>query len=135
MLRRIEPFPTSDLVPYDTAYLSGFVVEHYQVVLIDAARTARQSMDHRLERLCASEVPGDTYRNLQIQPRYSGQTFKHILVPVWKLAYDYGGRSFQVLVNGYTGKMVGRYPKSPWKIFMLVALAAALVALVVIFAL
>ena len=26
-------FPTKDLVPYDTAFLSGFVVEHYQVVL------------------------------------------------------------------------------------------------------
>ena len=33
----IEPFPTAELVPYDTAFLSGHVVEHYQVVLNEAA--------------------------------------------------------------------------------------------------
>ena len=38
LLRGIEPFPTKELVPYDTAFLSGFVVEHYQVVLLDAAK-------------------------------------------------------------------------------------------------
>ena len=38
----IEPFPTKELVPYDTAFLSGFVVEHYQVVLLDAAKQARE---------------------------------------------------------------------------------------------
>ncbi|MEZ5331723.1 MAG: hypothetical protein R2991_06650 [Thermoanaerobaculia bacterium] len=48
LLRAVEPFPTTDLVPYDTAYLSGFVVEHYRVVLIDAARRSREQMERRL---------------------------------------------------------------------------------------
>jgi len=43
-----------------------------------------------------------------------------VLVPVWLLSYTYGPRSYQVVVNGYTGRMAGRYPKSPWKIFFLV---------------
>ncbi|MDA1092182.1 MAG: zinc ribbon domain-containing protein [Acidobacteria bacterium] len=133
LLRQVEPFPTSDLVPYDTAYLSGFVVEHYQVVLFDAAQIGRDAMHRQLERLCGSEVPGDTYRNLHIQPQYSGQTFKHILVPVWNLVYDYGSSAYQVLVNGYTGKMTGRYPKSPWKIAGLVAVISLLLLLIAIF--
>lgn len=133
LLRQVEPFPTSDLVPYDTAYLSGFVVEHYQVVLFDAAQIGRDAMHRQLERLCGSEVPGDTYRNLHIQPQYSGQTFKHILVPVWNLVYDYGSSAYQVLVNGYTGKMTGRDPKSPWKIAGLVAVISLLLLLVAIF--
>jgi len=119
LLSRIEPFPTNDLVPYETAYLSGFVVEHYQVVLVDAYEQARGSMDERLRALCARAVPGDTHRNLVIDPRYSGQTFKQILVPVWMLKYDYGKRAFRVLANGYTGAIAGDYPKSRWKIFFL----------------
>jgi len=90
-------------------------------------------MRRQLEKLCDSEVPGDTYGNLRIQPRYSGQTFKHILVPVWNLVYDYGPRSYQVLVNGYTGTMAGEYPKSPWKIAGLVAFVALLAILVAVF--
>ena len=44
LLRKIEPFPTPDLVPYDAAMLSGFVVEHYQIVLLDAAERSIQQM-------------------------------------------------------------------------------------------
>ncbi len=130
LLRGVEPFPTrTDLVPYDTAYVSGYVVEHYKVVLIDAAKRARESMEHQLRALCAREVPGDTHRGLQIDPRYSGETFKHVLVPVWLLTYDYHGRPFQVVVNGYSGKIAGRYPKSGWKIFFLILLIVFLVAM------
>jgi hypothetical protein len=76
-------------------------------------------------------VPGDTYRNLRIDPQFSGETFKHVLVPVWVLSYTYGAKAFQVLANGCTGVLAGQYPKSPWKVLLLVlaALAAILVIL------
>jgi hypothetical protein len=131
LLRAVEPFPTKELVPYDTAFLSGFVVEHYQVVLIEAAQRSQEQMHQKLMALCAAEVPGDTYRNLRIEPEYSGQTFKHILVPIWLLAYTYGPKRFQVVVNGYTGTIAGRYPKSIWKI-LFVTLVILLIVLVVL---
>ncbi len=134
LLRRVEPFPTNDLVPYDTAYLSGFMVEHYQVVLFDAAKRARESMDGKLHSMCASAIPGDTYRGLQVQSDYQGETFKHILVPVWLMGYDYHGKTYQLLVNGYTGRMAGRYPKSPWKIAGLILLGLIIAAAVAILA-
>jgi predicted RNA-binding Zn-ribbon protein involved in translation (DUF1610 family) len=134
LLRGVEPFPTRELVPYDTAYLSGFVVEHYQVVLVDAAQRSRDSMHAQLVALCSNEVPGDTQRNLEVFPRYSGETFKHILVPVWLLTYTYGTRAYQVVANGYTGEIAGRYPKSPWKIAGAVLLVAIVVLLIVFFA-
>ncbi len=61
-------FPTQEIVPYDTAFLSGHVVEHYKVVLLDAAKQSRDQMYAALESLCGQQVPGDTYRNLQIHP-------------------------------------------------------------------
>ena len=128
MLRKIEPFPTTtDLVPYNAGYLSGWVVERYQLDLVAAAQQARQEMDSELERLCAAEVPGDTQRNLQVEANYSGQTYKHILVPIWLLTYNYGTRNFQVVINGYTGVIAGKYPKSWIKITLavLAGLAAA----------
>jgi hypothetical protein len=120
LLAQVEPFMTNELVPYDTSYLSGFVVEHYQVVLLDAAKASEAAMERKLRELCAAEVPGDTYRNLQIHPTFSGRTFKHILVPVWLLTYTYGPRVYHVLVNGGTGRIAGDYPKSPWKIALIV---------------
>jgi len=132
LLRQVEPFPTNELVAYDTSYLSGFIVEHYQVVLLEAAQASEAAMHEKLEALCAAQVPGDTYRNLVIHPTFSAQTFKHILVPIWLLTYTYGARVFHVLVNGATGRMAGEYPKSFWKVFFLVVGIIILVLLVLL---
>ncbi|HLH55092.1 MAG TPA: zinc ribbon domain-containing protein [Verrucomicrobiae bacterium] len=132
MLRRIEPFPTKELAPYQPGFLSGWVVERYQIDLGTAAHAAREEMDAELRQMCAAQVPGDTHRNLQVEADYSGQTFKHILVPIWLLTYNYGARNFQVVINGYTGSIAGKYPKSWIKITLLILaiLAAAGIFLV-----
>ncbi len=133
MLRQVEPFPTTtELVPYNPGYLSGWVVERYQIDLVAAAQQARQEMDSEMGSLCASQVPGDTHRNLQLNCDYSGQTFKHILTPIWLLTYDYGARHFQVVINGYTGTIAGKYPKSWVKIFFLILAILAGVGIVLL---
>jgi hypothetical protein len=131
LLKKIEPFPTGELVPFDAGYLSGWVVEQYQIDLIAAAESARAAMMHKLERLCAAEVPGDTQRGLQVNPDWSAQTFKHILVPVWLLAYDYRSAKYQVVINGFTGTMAGEHPLS-WIKITLAVLAVILVVLIVL---
>jgi len=123
LLKTIEPFPTLEVVQYDTAFLSGHVVEHYQVVLLDAAQRSLDQMHAKLVAMCSQQVPGDTQRNLQIAPEYSDRTFKHVLVPVWLLTYDYRAKPYQVIVNGYTGAIAGRRPYSGWKIAFAVLLA------------
>jgi len=127
LLRSVEPFPTQELVTYNPGFLSGWVVERYQIDLVDAARRARELMEENLRKLCAAKVPGDTHRNLEVDANFSGQTFKHILVPIWMLNYNFGAKSFQVVVNGYTGATAGEYPKSWVKITLaILALLAAL---------
>jgi len=110
LLRRVEPFPTKELAPYQPGFLSGWIVERYQIDLIAAAQTARAGMDAKLEQLCGAKVPGDTHRNLQVDSDYSGQTFKRILTPIWLLTYNYGTRAFQVVVNGYVPESPGVVP-------------------------
>jgi len=130
MLRRIEPFPTDTLVPYDPGYVSGWTVERYQIDLVAAAQHSRDLMNNKLRAMCAAQVPGDTQRNLQVQADFSGQTFKHILAPVWLLTYVYGTTSYQVVVNGVTGKMAGSRPWSWIKIAL--AVLAVIVVLILL---
>jgi hypothetical protein len=80
--------------------------------------------------MCAAQVPGDTYRNLVVHTNYARQTFKHILAPVWLMSYTYGARGFQCVQNGVTGAIQGEYPKSPWKIALLVLVILFVVVLV-----
>jgi len=130
LLRKIEPFPTHDVVPYDPGYLAGWVVEQYQIDLVNAANLARDDMQKKITQLCAQAVPGDTYSDLQVNANYDAQTFKHILLPVWLLVYNYDGKAFQVVVNGFTGAISGNYPKSWIKITLAVFCALVLILII-----
>jgi hypothetical protein len=132
LLRKIEPFPTKQLTPYNPGFLSGWVVERYQIDLLSAAKEAREEMEAQMRQLCAAQVPGDTHRNLQVETDYSGQTFKHILTPIWLLSYTYGARNFQAVVNGFTGAIAGKYPKSWVKIILAVLTMLAIIIFILL---
>ena len=132
LLRRVEPFPTNELTPYRPAFLSGWVVERYQIDLVAAAQHARDQMDGELHKLCAAQVPGDTHRNLRVQADYSGQTFKHILVPLWLLTYRFRNKTYQVVINGFTGAVAGKYPVSWVKVLIAMILVAAIAGAILI---
>jgi hypothetical protein len=130
LLRRVEPFPTSTLIPYDPGYLAGWTVERYQVDLARAAASSRQQMEGTIRRMCADAVPGDTHRNLVVNSTFTDQRFKHILAPVWLVTYDYKTKSYQVIVNAVTGVAAGTHPWSWVKIALLALLALIVLAIV-----
>jgi Zn finger protein HypA/HybF involved in hydrogenase expression len=130
ILRGIEPFPTGSLIPYDPGYLAGWTVERYQIDLVAAAERSRIQMEGKLRQLCASQVPGDTHRNLEVHSVYADQTFKHVLAPVWLLTYTYGTKHYQVAANGVTGRIAGQRPWSWIKIVLLVILALMIIILI-----
>jgi len=122
-LRAIEPFPTDTLIPYDPGYLAGWTVERYQIDLVNAAVQSRRQMEASTRSMCSRQVPGDTQRNLVVNSTFTNQKFKHILVPVWVLTYTFRNKSYQVVVNGVTGKIDGRRPWSWIKISIAVLIA------------
>lgn len=130
LLAGVEPFPTTtDLKAYSPEFVRGWTVERYQIDLRKASELNRADMDQQVYQLCSQQVPGDTQRNLQVNAAYQGRTFKHVLMPVWLVSYTYGSRRFQIVANGYTGKIAGKHPYSWVKIFfaVLTAIAAAIV--------
>jgi hypothetical protein len=120
-------------MPYDPGYLSGWVAEQYQLDLPAASQISRQRMDGQIQSMCASKVPGDTYRNLNVQTQYSDQTFKHVLLPVWLMSYTYAGRTYQMVANGYTGKVAGKYPISWIKVSIVVAVVLLIIIIFLFF--
>jgi hypothetical protein len=135
LLRKVEPFPTTELKPYDPAFVRGWTVERYQVDLRQAGETSRQQMDQQMWAMCDQQVPGDTHRNLNVNTQYSARTFKHILVPLWIVTYTFGAASFQTIVNGYTGTVAGDRPISWIKVFFYIVLPIMIAAMVVFYVL
>jgi hypothetical protein len=134
LTQQLEPFETRELAAYDPAYLAGWRAEEYSVDLNAGWKSAVARMEQSQRDRCERDVPGDTQRHLHVVNRFSGERFKHILLPIWISVYRYQGQPFQFLVNGQTGEVTGRAPWS-WLKIILACLALALTVSVLAYAL
>jgi DNA-directed RNA polymerase subunit RPC12/RpoP len=125
-IQKIYPFELEKVVNYKPEYLLGWKAEVYTDDVKTGFATAEKIMDDYIYQECAKMIPGDTYRNLRVYTHKYNITFKHILLPVWVAAYQYNGKSYQVVINGQTGKISGEKPLSFWKIFFTVLLVIAI---------
>jgi hypothetical protein len=130
LARGIEPFPTSELTPYEPSYLSGFLAEENAVDLPEALERAKVRMNREIREACSAEVPGDTQRNLEVHSVFSAVAYKNALLPVWIAAYDYRGKPYRYLVNGVTGTCTGTAPWSWIKITLCVFAALAVLMII-----
>jgi len=132
LLEALEPWPLGGVIPFTPAALAGKLAHTYDVELGAASASARQRIDAALDAEVRDRIGGDEQRIHQLQTGYDGLTYKHLLMPVWLLAYRYRGRSYRVAINACTGEVHGERPWSPWKIGFAVVLGliAAVVAAV-----
>ncbi|MGH3737457.1 MAG: hypothetical protein ACRDT6_17885 [Micromonosporaceae bacterium] len=126
-LTTLEPWPLKDAVPYQPGYLAGHHALRYDVPPDAGLRQAKAMWAPTIEKDCKRDIGGDEQRVHSVRTDYANVTYKLMLLPVWICVYLYGGRPYQVLVNGRTGEVAGERPYSKVKIFFAV-LAAVLAA-------
>lgn len=120
LARSLGAFSTEGLVPYAPSFLAGWRAEEYQIDL-DAGWARGQRLIEEMQRSrCAGDVPGDTHRSLRVRNTFRDVRWKHVLLPMWSVTYEFRGKSYAVLINGQTGELVGRAPYSWVKISLAV---------------
>ncbi len=133
-MQQIEPFPTKALVPYDSKYLAGFRAERYSMDLKECWTIAETGIRGECHSRCARDVPGDTQRFLSVNTNFWGQSFKHVLLPVYIMGYRFKEKAYNVLINGSTGEVRGGAPLSWVKVAILgVALALLIGGIIALF--
>lgn len=127
LLRDIEPFDTSKLVPYSAEYLSGMAAEDYRQDMKACWPAGKGRMDAAIHSACAAKVPGDTHRGLRVSTQFSNRTYKLVLLPIWVASYRYRNAAYTYIVNGQSGEVSGTAPWSVAKIVFAVLSAVAVI--------
>ncbi len=127
MMQELEPWPLEEIQPFTQELLAGFLARTYEVELDEGFKVAQKRIDSTIASDVRGLIGGDEQRVSDIKTRYDAITFKHLLLPVWLLAYRYHETTYQVLVNAVTGEVQGERPYSFWKIFFAVLLGLVLV--------
>jgi DNA-directed RNA polymerase subunit RPC12/RpoP len=112
----LSPWPLKECRPFSQEVLAGFVSRTYDVELEKGFEVARSVIDAALEADVRQRIGGDEQQIDSIRTQLGAITFKHVLLPVWMLAYRYRDRTYQVLINACTGDVHGERPYSAWKI-------------------
>ena len=109
----IEPFDYSELKPFSTAYLPGYLADKYD----EDAETCAQRADRRAK-ATAMDVMNNSVKGYATciptreNVRLRRGRVKYALMPVWMLSTQWKGQSFLFAMNGQTGKLIGDLPIS-----------------------
>lgn len=111
LMEAIEPFDYSKEVPFQTAYLAGYLADKYDVSAEESIGRANERVRRSTETAFASTVSGYT----TVIPEKSsiqlhGGSVKYALCPVWVLNTTWNGNTYTFAMNGQTGKFVGDLP-------------------------
>lgn len=131
----IEPYDYTDLKPFSTAYLPGFLADKYDVSVENSRDRADSRCAASLEmalRRTASEY--DTCLPLSQNIRLKRGKVHYALLPVWMLHTKWNGKDFLFAMNGQTGKLVGDLPTDMGKFWGIFAgIAASISAVMTLF--
>ena len=107
----IEPYDYSEMKPFSTAYLPGYLADRFDQSVEQSSDRADKRCKETVERalydttmLYTSRVP----YNSQVDIRRG--KVNYALLPVWLLTTKYKGKNHLFAINGQTGKTVGNLP-------------------------
>ena len=114
VMESIEPYDYSQIADFDTAYLTGFFADKYDVESEQGKNRIRQRVGNTIDSMIQPSLMGyataiPTHKNLNIRHG----TAKYVLLPVWMLHTKYKEKTYVFAMNGQTGKMTGSFPVCP----------------------
>lgn len=126
LMESIEPFNFGEAVDFQTAYLSGFLADKYDVSMEDSIERANNRIKSSCEEVLQNTVHGyETVMLNNSSVQLSNGTAKYALYPVWLIHTKYKNETLTFAMNGQSGRIVGNIPVSTPK---LVALFAGITA-------
>ena len=125
LMESIEPFDIKDAVDFNTAYLSGYLADKYDIDDKQSIERANERIKRTTEEAFAKTVTGfDSVSVDSSSVRLSGGKVRYALYPVWILNTSCNGKNYVFAMNGQTGKFVGDLPADKRKINLARALFA-----------
>jgi DNA-directed RNA polymerase subunit RPC12/RpoP len=128
----IEPFDYAQIKKYQNEYLAGYSAEKYDVDAEAGRERAKKQIRNSIEKEFANSVTG--YSRVEIESSAvnieSGKV-SYTLFPVWILNTKYDGENYQLIMNGQTGKLVGKLPVDKGKVMKFALMFTAIFGTVI----
>ena len=125
LLKSLGGFNVENTINFDSRYLSGYNSEIFKISMRQGYEEAKVKMEDEIYNTISSDVLRryDRVRDIRYSVYWNDEYYRLLLLPVYSMSYSFNGKSYQIVINGENGKIVGEYPKSAVKIAIVVILA------------
>ena len=127
----ILPYKFEESYVYDSNFVRGYSVEHYEDRLTDCYEHAKEGMKKAIRKIILNKYDYTDVDYLNMNVKFSNELYSYRMLPIYSFEFEWKKNKYMVLMNGQTGKVGGGYPKSALKIFFTVLGIVALVALII----
>ena len=121
LLKRLAPFDLNALVTYDPGYLAGWRAQSYEIALNDAWDAARTQMREKTRVAAYADIDSKHVRNFSLNAVFDDEAWRLVLLPVYLATYRFQEKTYQLVINGQTGKVAGDKPIDWKKVLLIVA--------------
>lgn len=119
---RLAPFPYEEVKMFEPAYLSGFYADAGDEKKTDIERKIRQKVETVFDTTIMKTVKASRKEVIEVDTKYELRGTKYAMLPVWFFACNDADFRCTIMVNGYTGKVVGAVPVDKAKVALMSAL-------------
>lgn len=120
-LAHVDTFDLNKLILYEPRYLAGIRAQAHDIPLEEGWTAARKIMRERTREACLDRATATAVRNFWMTLDFTDEQWRYILVPMYTSVYQYGDKTYQLLVNGQNGNTSGPRPVDWEKVWLVVA--------------
>ncbi|MBQ8451676.1 MAG: hypothetical protein IJ538_02745 [Clostridia bacterium] len=136
-INKLSPWNLENLNVYDDSFVCGFIGSNCEKML----EAGKNEFSRFVQSNDAFEAKSRQSRFDYIESFYSSTKiydvkYNYLYFPLWVNHYTYKDKKYTSFINGQTGEVAGKSPKSFWKIlFTVLGITAVVAAIVILIAL
>ncbi len=127
----IQPYENEKMFVFQEGFIRGYPAEHYDEDLVQCDQRAKKTMNQLIKKEVEKKHSGRVV-SLSLNTTYSNEKYIYCLLPVYNFDIVYNKTTYTPKMNGQTGKVGGRLPRSWIKVSIIFGFFVLLIAVIVI---
>ena len=119
-LSSIKPYRYQDACAYNPDYIYGYSLEQHSESISDSNKRAEIIMKNVIRKEILKDYKHDGVDYLNLTPTFYNKKYSYCILPMYRINFSHKNKKYSNVMNGQTGALSGKYPKSGLKITLLV---------------
>lgn len=117
-LNQLGNFGLNELKVYNPQYLCGFIGSDIDFDIHSSYKNFVSFVENKDSFKAKSGHFYDRIESFSSNTEILNPKFNYIYLPIWANYYTYKNKNYSCYINGYSGIVKGKAPKSFWKVFL-----------------